>query len=85
MQGVRLFIHSILQFSHFLLSLLSLGLMRPIFLLNKADKTIDMFLFAKLVMANLFAQRRAFRLQQEIHWLEEGNHWDSVISKLDEA
>jgi len=44
-----------------------------------------MFLFAKLVMANLFAQRRGFRLQQEIHWLEEGNHWNSVISKLDEA
>jgi hypothetical protein len=44
-----------------------------------------MFLFAKLVMANLFAQRKVFRLQQEILWLEEGKHWNSVISKLDEA
>lgn len=59
--------------------------MRPIFSLDEGNKTIDMFLFAKLVMANLFAQRRVFRLQQEIHWLEEGNHWNSVISKLDEA
>lgn len=69
----------------FLFSFFILGLMRPMIFLDEVDKTIDMFLFAKLVMANLFAQRKLFRLQQEIRWLEEGNHWNSVISKLDEA
>jgi hypothetical protein len=69
----------------FLFSFVTLDSTRPMFSLDEVDKTIDMFLFAKLVMANLFAQRKVFRLQEEIHWLEEGNHWDSVISKLDKA
>jgi len=44
-----------------------------------------MFQFARLVMMNLNAQSRAFRLQEELNWLREGNEKQGVLDKLDEA
>ncbi|OTA54483.1 hypothetical protein K449DRAFT_469433 [Hypoxylon sp. EC38] len=50
-----------------------------------ADLSEGMFLFSKLVMENLYAQNRAFRLEEEIQWLEQGSWNQGVIAKLHEA
>jgi hypothetical protein len=48
-------------------------------------KMQGMFHFARLVMMNLHAQSKAFRLRQELEWLGEDNEKLSVLGKLDEA
>ncbi|KAI1412101.1 hypothetical protein F5Y13DRAFT_164339 [Hypoxylon sp. FL1857] len=50
-----------------------------------ASLSEGMFLFSKLVMENLFAQNRPFRLQQEIEWLEQGSRKQGVIGRLQEV
>ncbi|KAK4209645.1 hypothetical protein QBC37DRAFT_430021 [Rhypophila decipiens] len=50
--------------------------------LKRAD---GMFQFARLVMANLHDQSKAFRLREELKWLSEDNEKQGVLGKLDEA
>ncbi|OTA83135.1 hypothetical protein M434DRAFT_183549 [Hypoxylon sp. CO27-5] len=56
---------------------------------NLAARVVDlsegMFLFSKLVMENLYAQNKAFRLEEEIQWLEQGSRNQGVIGRLHEA